>query len=108
MVAVAARIERLKVLSITEPELPATIELTFHEIKALVLTRRRTKKRTDPMPGDNPTIGEAVRWLADIGGYTGPRVSGGPPGAITIRRGLDYVRPIADALEQLENERKLR
>lgn len=108
MVAVAARIERLKVLSRTEPELPATIELTPHEIKALVLTRRRTKKRTDPMPGDNPTIGEAVRWLADIGGYTGPKVSGGPPGAITIRRGLDYVRPIADALEQLENERNLR
>lgn len=105
MVAVAARIERLKVLSRTQPELPATSELTPYEIKALVLTRRRTKKRTEPMPGDNPTIGEAVRWLADIGGYTGPKVSGGPPGAVTIRRGLDYIRPIAHALEQLENEK---
>jgi hypothetical protein len=108
MIAVAARIERLKVLSRTQPDLPATSELTPYEIKALVLTRRRTKKRTDPMPGDNPTIAEAVRWLADIGGYTGPKVSGGPPGAVTIRRGLDYVRPIADALQQLENEKKLR
>lgn len=108
MVAVAARIERLKVLARTEPDLPATIELTPYEIKALVLTRERTKKRTDPMPTDNPSIGEAVRWLADIGGYTGPKVSGGPPGAVTIRRGLDYVRPIADALEQLDRKRKLR
>ncbi len=107
MVAVAARIERLKVLARTEPELPATRELTPFEIKALVLVRRRTKKRTDPMPSDEPTIGEAVRWLADIGGYTG-KSSGGPPGAVTIRRGLDYVRPIAHALEQLESEGKLR
>jgi hypothetical protein len=108
MVAVAARIERLKVLARTEPQLPATCELTPYEIKALVLVRRRTKKRTDPMPGEKPTIAEAVRWLADIGGYTGPKVSGGPPGAVTIRRGLDYVRPVADALEQLEKEGKLR
>jgi hypothetical protein len=49
-----------------------------------------------------------VRWLADIGGYTGPKVSGGPPGSVTIRRGLDYIRPVADALEQLEMEGKLR
>jgi Transposase DDE domain len=108
MVAVAARIERLKFLARNEPELPASCELTPFEIKALVLVRRRTKKRTDPLPGDSPTIGEAVRWLADIGGYTGPKVSGGPPGAVTIRRGLDYVRPIAHALEQLESEGKLR
>jgi transposase-like protein/DDE family transposase len=47
MVAVAARIERLKALARTEPELAATCELTPYEIKALVLVRRRTKKRTD-------------------------------------------------------------
>lgn len=107
MVAVAARIERIKVLARTEPALPASTELTAYEIKALVLTRHRTKKRTDPSPGDNPTIGEATRWLADIGGYTG-KSSGGPPGSITIRRGLDQIIPVALALKQLEKMGKLR
>lgn len=108
MAAVAARIERLKTLARTESERPASLELTPYEIMALVLTRRRTKKRTDPMPEDNPSIGDAVRWLADIGGYTGPKVSGGPPGSITIKRGLDRIIPVALALEQLEKEGKLR
>ncbi len=108
MAAIASRIERMKMLARTEPELPAAIELNVYELQALVLNRRRTKKRTDPMPTDNPTIGEAVRWLADIGGYTGPKVSGGPPGAITIRRGFDRIAPVALALEQLEKEGKLR
>ena len=107
MVAVAARIERLKILSRTKPDLPATSELSPYEIKALVLTRRRTKKRTDPIPTDNPTIGDATRWLADIGGYTG-KSSGGPPGSITIRRGYEQIAPVALALEQLEREGKLR
>jgi|SRR5580704_902156 hypothetical protein len=107
MAAVAARIERLKVLARTEPSLPASIELNPYEIKALVLNRRRTKKRTDPVPSDHPTVGEAVRWLADIGGYTG-KSSGGPPGSITIRRGFDRIVPVALALEQLEKEGKLR
>lgn len=107
MAAIAARIERLKVLARTEPTLPASVELNPYEIKALVLNRRRTKKRTDPMPTDNPTVGEAVRWLADIGGYTG-KSSGGPPGSTTIRRGFDRIAPVALALEQLEKEGKLR
>ena len=107
MAATAARIERMKVLSRTEPTLPATVELNEYEIKALVLNRKRTKKRTDPMPTDNPTIGEAVRWLADIGGYTG-KSSGGPPGSITISRGFDRIWPVALALKQLENEGRLR
>lgn len=107
MAATAARIERMKILARTEPTLPATVELNSYEIQALVLNRRRTKKRTDPMPTDNPTIGEAVRWLADIGGYTG-KSSGGPPGSVTISRGFDRIWPVALALKQLEKEGRLR
>ena len=107
MAATAARIERMKMLARTEPNLPASIELTPYEIQALVLNRRRTKKRTDPTPTDNPTIGEAVRWLADIGGYTG-KSSGGPPGSITIARGFERIIPAALLLKQLEREGRLR
>jgi hypothetical protein len=107
MATAAARIERMKILARTDPERPASVELKPYEIKALVLYRRRTKKRTDPMPTDTPTIGEAVRWLADIGGYNG-KSSGGPPGSITIGRGFERIAVVALTLEQLEREGRLR
>lgn len=88
LAVVAVRIERLKRLARTEPERAASEELTPVEIDVLLALKRRQKKRTESVPDGVPTIGQAVRWLADIGGYTG-KSSGGPPGSITIRRGLD-------------------
>jgi len=40
------------------------------------------------------------RGLAELGGYTG-KSSGGPPGTITISRGLAKVRAAADAIAAL-------
>jgi hypothetical protein len=107
MAAVAARIERLKILSRTQPELPAGRELSTFEIRALIQLKRRHKKRTETIPDTEPTLAQAIWWLAELGGYTG-KSSGGPPGSITIRRGLDYIAPAADLLQALENEGKLR
>jgi Transposase DNA-binding/Transposase DDE domain len=101
MASVAARIERLKHRSRTEPSLPASVELSEHEIQALILLKRRYKKKTETIPDDMPTLAQAVIWLAEIGGYTGPRVSGGPPGTITIRRGLEHIQPAALILESV-------
>jgi hypothetical protein len=47
-------------------------------------------------------MGEAVLWITQLGGYTG-KSSGGPPGAITIGRGLDRLKERAEALEDLES-----
>lgn len=99
MAATAARIERLKYLARREPDTPADAEFSIWEIKAAVLLRRRYKKRTDPPPGEAPPISEIVMWIAELGGYTG-KSSGGPPGSITIRRGLERLSPVAAALEQ--------
>jgi len=107
MATTAARIERMKMLARTTPDEPASLELSPYEIQALVLNRRRTKKRTDPAPSETPTIGEAVRWLADIGGYTG-KSSGGPPGSVVIARGFERIVPGALLLEQLVREGRLR
>jgi hypothetical protein len=107
MAAVAARIERLKMLARTEPELPAACELNDYEIRAVVMMKRKYKKRTETIPDTMPTIAQAVLWLAELGGYTG-KSSGGPPGSITIRRGLDFIGPVAITLEMLENEGELR
>ncbi len=105
LAAVAARIERLKFLARTTPEQPATVELSEHEIRALILLVRETKKRNETIPDTTPTIGQATDWIARLGGYTG-KSSGGPPGSITIRRGLDKVRPAARVIAALEAERR--
>ena len=59
--------------------------------------KRHYRKRTETITDDVPDLETATRWVAELGGYTG-KSSGGPPGAITIRRGLDYLRPAAEAL----------
>jgi hypothetical protein len=106
LAAVALRIERLKFLARTQADQLAAIELTPHEIRALVLWKRKTKKRTEPVPALQPSIGDAVRWIAEMGGYTG-KSSGGPPGSVTIARGLHDLRQRAEALEELESSRDL-
>jgi hypothetical protein len=104
LAAVAARIERLKDLSRSEPDKPASVELDPYEIRALILLKRQHKKKTEVVPDAMPTIAQATRWIADLGGYTG-RSSGGPPGAITIRRGLEYLAPATELLRRLEAEK---
>jgi hypothetical protein len=91
--SIAIRIERLKFFSRTQPEAPASVELEPHEIEALFVLRgpKAKFKRTDAL-----TISIAVRWIADLGGYMNPKK--GPPGSITIARGLDYLRLFAEGL----------
>jgi len=106
MAAVAARIERLKLRSRGEPELPADCELGEYEIYAIIVLKRRQKKRTETIPDDMPTLAQAVLWLAELGGYTG-KSSGGPPGSITIRRGLEFIAPAVAAIKELDAMGKL-
>lgn len=107
MAAVAARIERLKHLARTEPDRPADSELSTYQLQALILMKRKYKKRTETISDDVPSIGAAVLWLAELGGYTG-KSSGGPPGSTTIRRGFDLITPVAEAIQMLEQQGKLR
>lgn len=101
MAAIATRIERLKHLHRHEPSRPAIDEFTKWEIEAAVLLRKKYKKRTDPTPTSQATVGELISWIADFGGYTGSKSSGGPPGAIVLRRGMEMLAPAAALLEQL-------
>jgi hypothetical protein len=100
LAANAMRIERLKHLSRHDPQLPATAELSEYEIRALILLKRKIKKQNEQVPSRTPTIGQATTWIAELGGYTG-KSSGGPPGSITIGRGLERVRAAAAVLEEL-------
>ena len=106
LLAVAIRTERIKHLARTSPDLPASVELSPCEIRALLLFKRKQKKRTETVPDTMPTIGQAARWIADLGGYTG-KSSGGPFGSITLGRGLERVLLGGQLLELLEGETKM-
>lgn len=104
LAAVAARIERLKHLARTQPNEPASVEFTQTEIRVLIVLKRDQKKKTETIPDTMPTIADATRWVAELGGYTG-KSSGGPPGSTTIGRGLQRVRDAAHLLQLLREER---
>jgi hypothetical protein len=96
LAAVAARVERLRLLSRTQPDLCALEEFTQHELDAaIVLSETKRFEVGSPM-----TLAEAVRLVAMVGGYMG-RKRDGPPGSITIRRGLERVLPAATAMATL-------
>lgn len=110
--AVAARAERLKHMGRTTPELPASAELTQAERKAVAVLAHEVlnaplapggRRQTTLVPPDpeTMTIGEAVAWIARLGGYTG-KSSGGPPGATVIGRGLEDVLVAARVLTAVD------
>ena len=105
LVAVAVRIERIKQLSREQPDRPATDEFSPVEIKAAVLLHFG-KSAKAPKTGSlaTATIADVTLWIACIGGYTGRTSSGGPPGSITLARGLERVRVAAQALEALSSD----
>jgi hypothetical protein len=107
MAAVAVRIERVKTLSRSEPDLPADREFSKHELLALITLKRTVKRRNEEVPDTVPTLAQAIWWMAELGGYTG-KSSGGPPGSITIRRGYEKVAAAAKAIRELERLGKLR
>ena len=99
--AVAVRIDRLKRLSRTEPNLPATVELTPVEIRVLIALKTRRRKKTEVIARTTPSIGDATRWIAELGGYTG-KASGGPPGTTVLRRGLERLHAAVDGFVAMQ------
>ena len=97
--AVATRAMRLTHLARTTPDVPCTTELSDTELEALIALREPKGFE----PGTVPTLAVAVRWLADLGGYTGPW--NGPPGATVIGRGLHDVLIATRAFENREKKR---
>lgn len=96
--AVAARAEHLKLRSRSEPDVLAETELSRLEIDAaIILSETKKYRRGDPL-----TLHQAVDLIARLGGYTG-KSSGGPPGTITISRGLDYLSGAVKLMEALRS-----
>lgn len=99
--AVAARIERLKYSSRTHPNEPALTVLTADEIEVLQheqgaqqTSTKRSRRRT---PTEAVTVLQATHWIADLGGWMGK--SNGPPGSVTLARGLERLSYLVRGLE---------
>jgi hypothetical protein len=80
---IAWRVLAATLLARAVPDLPCTILLEAAEWQALYCAIHGT---TAP-PAAPPSLGEAVRWLAKLGGYMGRRRDG-PPGPEVLWRGL--------------------
>jgi len=97
LAAVATRVERLKRLSRATPDVDALTEISQAEIDlAIAYTEDKRHK-----PGDTISLKQAVRLIAMVGGYMG-RNSDGPPGSITLKRGLERLAPALKALENFK------
>jgi hypothetical protein len=92
LASVAVRAIRLAYLARAQSTAPASLEFSDDEIVAIKMV---VKPRDPPV---NPTLGLVVGWLASIGGYTGPKSAGGPPGFLVLSRGLEYIQPMVAAL----------
>lgn len=97
--SVATRALRLTHLARTTPDVPASTEFSDYEIEAM-LVLRQPKNYVKGMP---ITLGQAVRWVADLGGYSRPKQ--GPPGPTVIGRGLYDVVITARAFETRDKMR---
>lgn len=97
--AVAVRIERLKRLARINGHEPASQEFTAWELKALILLRQPKGLSITQVP----TQAQAIRWIAELGGYIGSS-SRAPPGAVTLARGLLKLASAAEAIERFAAE----
>ena len=94
--AAATRLMRLRDLSRTTPASPAKEHFSAAELEAIVALR----DPRDHTPGQPPTLGRVVRWLAELGGYAGSSAKN-PPGVTVLARGMERVEAVVTALENM-------
>ena len=105
---VAGRAQRLRDASRSAPDLPASTELTADEIEALVFLKQDEKRRNEIVSAEGLTLQRAVRWIADLGGFTATGKSTKPPGSTVIARGLERVLDAQQLIHFLRAAGKLR
>ncbi len=105
---VASRAQRLRDAARTTPDVPASTELSDDEIKALVLLKTQEKRRTETISAEGLTLGRAVRWIGDLGGFTATGVSKKMPGTKVIERGLERVFEAAHVIRALRASGEMR
>lgn len=83
---IAWRVLYATLLARAAPDLPCSILLDRDEWQALTCVIHRTPTP----PTSPPTLRQAVRWIAQLGGFLA-RASDGEPGPITLWRGFQHL-----------------
>ena len=90
MNVIAWRVLWLTYINRTDPNLPCTTILTTIEWESLYMRIHKTTQ----LPQSIPTVRQAVRWIAQLGGFLG-RKGDGEPGVVVIWRGWQRLQDIA-------------
>jgi hypothetical protein len=96
---VAWRLLYMTYVARVAPELPCTVILEEDEWQALFVVG---SKRAKPLPEKVPTVREAVRMIATLGGFQG-RKGDGEPGVQSIWTGFGRLMDFTFALERLRD-----
>jgi hypothetical protein len=85
-------------LARADPDLPCTVLLATHEWQALACRLLRTPTP----PAEPPSLQQAVRWIAQLGGFPA-RASDGDPGPTTLWRGFLRLAELSALFRILSN-----
>jgi hypothetical protein len=102
MSVVAWRLHWMTYINRCQPDLPCTVVLTTFEWEALYM---RIHKSTT-LPDTVPTVHQAIRWIAQLGGFLG-RKADGEPGVTTLWRGWLRLQDIADTWHLVNEQTQL-
>ena len=102
MCIIAWRLHWLTYINRAEPDLPCTSILTTAEWQALYMRIHKTTV----LPKTPPTVHQAVRWIAQLGGFLG-RKSDGEPGITVIWRGWQRLQDIASTWYLFSDQTRL-
>jgi hypothetical protein len=94
---IAVRLFQLTHLSRVHGEAPCTTVLSEAEWQVLYVTIKRSKS----FPAKPPTLYQAVRWIAQMGGFLA-RKGDGEPGVTTLWRGYTSLMEKVDFYEALQ------
>ena len=91
MSVIAWRMFWITLVNRSSPEQPCNSVLSEEEWRALYAKINHTKIP----PSEIPSLGRAIRWIAQLGGFLG-RKGDGDPGIITLWRGWKRLADLAD------------
>lgn len=102
MSIIAWRLHWMTYIHRCQPDLPCTAVLTTIEWEALYMRIHKSTR----LPDTVPTVRQAVRWIAQLGGFLG-RKSDGEPGVTTLWRGWQRLQDIASTWHLVNEQTQL-
>jgi hypothetical protein len=102
MSIIAWRLHWMTYINRCQPDLPCTAVLTTIEWEALYMRIHKSTR----LPATVPTVRQAVRWIAQLGGFLG-RNSDGEPGVTTLWRGWQRLQDIASTWHLVNEQTQL-